>query len=280
MIAPALWMGYEVAVGNWVFPTPYVPLVYHSGVWATYLLLASLTVTPARKVLRWGKLIIIRRIVGVSALFYTLAHIIIWFGLRFWDWMSLTSEFMERTTLLVAGAATAGLIALGLTSFDSAIKWMGARRWNMLHRSVYVVAGLAVLHFMLSPGSLQGLPFALAGIYLWLMLWRLLNARGLGADPRMLLALAVVVAPITMLLEVSWAVTVHHDRALFGFREALALNFDPQWWEAIGPNPVWVVLGWGLVAVTGAVLTARRSRRTQHAAAVQARADADPLHQS
>lgn len=263
MVLPAMWMAYEVAVGNWVFPTPYVSLVYYSGVWATYLLLASLTITPLRKILRWGKLIIIRRIVGVSALFYTLGHIVIWFGLRFWDWPALANEFATRTTLLVAGAATAGLIVLGLTSFDSAIRWMGGRRWNALHRSVYVLAGLAVLHFMLSPGSLQGLPFTLAGIYIWLMLWRLLNRRGLGADPRVLLALAVLLAPATMLLEAGWTVTVHRERALFSFWEAIALNFDPQWWQAIGFNPAWVVLAWGLMAAGAAALAAFHARRMQ-----------------
>lgn len=178
---PAAWMAGSVSTLDWAFPSPYVPLIYHSGLWATYLLLLSLAVTPARRILNWPRAAQLRRMIGVAAFAYTLLHVLSWIGLRFFDWSILLSELAARPSLWIASIATLGLLALAATSIDAAMRRLGPL-WKKLHRTVYVLAFLAVLHFLMSPGSLQGAPFLMAALYAWLMGWRLLERRGLGTN--------------------------------------------------------------------------------------------------
>src|SRR5207249_389566 len=99
---------------------------------------------PALTILRWPALIDVRRMIGVTALAYTVAHIIFYFGLRSWDFASIASESVTRLTLIVAWLSTVGLIVLGATSLDAAIRRMGARSWQRLHNLNYAITGLAV----------------------------------------------------------------------------------------------------------------------------------------
>src|SRR5262249_41398597 len=82
--APAIWMLHDLATGQYG-PVPLGGLTYWSGVWAIAFLLLALTVTPAATILRWRQLTIVRRMIGVTALAYTVAHIVIYFALRFWN---------------------------------------------------------------------------------------------------------------------------------------------------------------------------------------------------
>src|SRR6202043_3094146 len=120
-----------------------------SGLWATAILLLALAITPASAICRWRNLIIVRRMIGVTALVYTVAHIIIYFALRFWNFAFIANEMMTRLSLIVATVSTIGLIALGSTSMDAAVRRMGAKGWQRLHNAVYVVTGLAVLHYLM-----------------------------------------------------------------------------------------------------------------------------------
>lgn len=266
LFLPAIWMASEVVSGNWDFPSPYVPLIYHSGVWATWLLLLSLLVTPLRRILRWNGLIAVRRMIGVAALAYSVAHLVIWFGLRMWDPASLAAELGGRLTLWVATVALIGLAVLGATSLDGTIRRMGGRAWRRLHRSVYWLAGLAVLHFLLSPGSISGLPFLMFGSYCWLMAWRLLERQGAGSKPLPLLGLALATALGTALFEVLWVWAYQAERALYPPIGTLAANFDWQLAAVLGPSPSWVMLALGLLASGLALFgeTQRGVRVPQH----------------
>src|SRR5215472_15614677 len=82
MFAPAIWLIHQVATGQFG-PVPLGGMTYWSGVWATALLLLALAITPAVTIFGWGRLVIVRRMIGVSALAYTVAHIFIYFALRF-----------------------------------------------------------------------------------------------------------------------------------------------------------------------------------------------------
>ena len=84
MFAPAMWLVYQVETGQFG-PVPVGGMTYWSGLWATALLLLALAVTPAMTIFRWSRLILVRRMIGVAALVYTIAHIIIYFALRFWN---------------------------------------------------------------------------------------------------------------------------------------------------------------------------------------------------
>ena len=120
MFVPAIWIVYQVATEQFG-PVPLGGMTYWSGLSATALLLLALAVTPVMTIFRLGRLIDVRRMIGVTALAYTVAHIIIYFALRFWNFASIAHEMMTRFSLIVALLATLGLIALGATSLDAAV---------------------------------------------------------------------------------------------------------------------------------------------------------------
>lgn len=242
---PALWMGSEFSSGRWDFPSPYVSLIYHSGLWATYILLACLAVTPLRRITGFGRLAQLRRLLGVASFCYCLLHLLAWFGLRFWDWSTVAAELAGRPSLWIATASLLILLALALTSLDIAMRCMG-RRWKQLHRLVYVAALLAVVHFLMSPGSLQGLPFLMAGSLAWLMGWRALEARRNGGSPMALLALGTACALFAMLLQPVWLATFQVERTSQTPLAALADNFNLEIWKYLGIPPVWLLLAWAL----------------------------------
>src|SRR6266849_2933976 len=148
MFVPAIWLLYQVGTDQFG-PVPLGGMTYWSGVWATAILLLALAITPALTILRWSQPIIVRRMIGVTALAYTIAHIIIYFALRFWDFAFIAHEMVTRLSLIMATVSTIGLIALGATSLDAAVQRMGAKGWNRLHNTIYVLAALALFHYLL-----------------------------------------------------------------------------------------------------------------------------------
>jgi sulfoxide reductase heme-binding subunit YedZ len=246
MFAPAIWLVYQVANDEFG-PVPLGGLTYWSGVWATSLLLLALAVTPAMTITRWGSLILVRRMIGVTALVYSIAHLFIYFALRFWNFASIAYEMVTRISLIIATVATIGLIALGATSLDAAVRRMGARGWQRLHNTVYVLTGLALVHYLLSPDSYSE-QFLLSGIFFWLMAWRALRER--ATNPLALALLAVAACLFTALLEALWIWAYHH----YGPAETLRNNFSLDF----GLAPAWKVLVLGLaIALAAAIRTPR-----------------------
>lgn len=252
MFAPAIWLLYQVAAERFG-ATPLAGLTYWSGVWATAVLLLALAVTPVSTIFCWNQFIIVRRMIGVTALVYTIAHIIIYFALRFWDFASIANEMATRLTLVVATVSTIGLIALGVTSLDVAIRRMGLKGWNRLHNTIYVLTGLAVLHYLLSPGIFTS-QYLMSGMFFWLMVWRGLNRRGWGDDPRALAALAAASCLFTAFFEAGWIWVYHGFEPIWTFSNNFNLVF--------GIAPAWKVFALGLLialAVIGKGVLHRRS---------------------
>jgi sulfoxide reductase heme-binding subunit YedZ len=237
MFLPAIWLVYQVETGQFG-PVPVGGMTYWSGLWATALLLLALAVTPAMIIFRWGRLILVRRMIGVTALAYTVAHIIIYFALRFWNFAAIAKEMVTRVSLVAATIATIGLIALGATSLDAAVQRMGAQGWNRLHSTIYVLTALALLHYLLSP-AIYPEQFLLSGMFFWLMAWRWLNRHGRGADVRVLAALAVASWLCTALLEAGWIWAYHRYEPLGTLRNNFSLE--------LGLPPAWEILALGLL---------------------------------
>jgi sulfoxide reductase heme-binding subunit YedZ len=221
-------------------------LTYWSGVWASVVLLAALAVTPAATILRWPALADVRRMVGVAALVYSLAHVIIYFAFRSWDFAFIAND-MLRLTLVLATLSTIGLIVLGATSLDAAIRHMGPRNWQRLHTANYAISGLAVLHVVLARGTYVE-QYMLAGIFFWLIVWRVLARYRLGADVKVLLVLAVASCLFAAFLEAGflWA------RRGFDVLTTLRFNFNLAVLDIAYP-PAWQVLAFGLMAVLAAI---------------------------
>jgi sulfoxide reductase heme-binding subunit YedZ len=242
MFAPAVWLDYQLATQQFG-PAPVGGLTYWSGLWATALLLLALAMTPALTIFRWNRLIVVRRMLGVTGLAYTVAHIAIYFWLRRWNFAFIANEMMTRFSLIVATLSTIGLIALGATSLDAAIRRMGAQGWNQLHNTVYLLTGLALLHYLLSPGEFPE-QYLMSGMFFWLMVWRVLDRRRLGADASALVLLALASGLFTALFEAGWAWAYRGYEPLGTF----AINFG----LALGVPPAWQMLALGLVIAAAA----------------------------
>ena len=119
-----------------------------TGDWTLRALCLVLAVTPLRVLTATPQLTRFRRMLGLFVFFYALLHLLsyAWFDMGF-DWAEILRDIAKRPFILVGSLALALLALLAATSFNRAIKALGGRRWQMLHRSVYAVAGLAVLHF-------------------------------------------------------------------------------------------------------------------------------------
>ena len=118
------------------------------GRWTLRFLCLALAVTPLRVLTATPQLARFRRMLGLFVFFYALLHLLsyAWFDMGF-DWAEILRDIAKRPFILVGSLALALLALLAATSFNRAIKALGGRRWQLLHRSVYAVAGLAVLHF-------------------------------------------------------------------------------------------------------------------------------------
>ncbi|PKO82785.1 MAG: sulfoxide reductase heme-binding subunit YedZ [Betaproteobacteria bacterium HGW-Betaproteobacteria-11] len=118
------------------------------GTWGLNFLLITLTVTPLRKYSGWAWLARLRRMLGLFAFFYVCLHLTTYLWLdQFFDWTAIVKDIWKRPFITVGMTAFALLLPLALTSNNAAIRKLGGRRWQALHRSVYVIAMLAVLHY-------------------------------------------------------------------------------------------------------------------------------------
>jgi sulfoxide reductase heme-binding subunit YedZ len=251
MFVPATWMLYQLGTGEFG-PIPRGPMTYWSGVWATAILLLALAITPTLTIFRLRQLIIVRRMIGVTALVYTIAHIIIYFALRLWDFAFIANEMVTRLSLIVATVSTIGLIPLGATSLDAAVQRMGPKSWQRLHNTVYVVTALALIHYLLSPGIFSE-QYLMSGMFFWLMVWRALRNRGQGTGAMALAMLAVASSLFTALLEAGWIWAYHGYEPI----RTLVDNFT----LVLGISPAWEVLALGLlIAVTASIQQALRRK--------------------
>jgi len=247
MLLPAIRTAYLVAIGDYgPIPSAYGGLTYWSGVWATVILLMALAVTPAAKIFGWPALIDVRRMVGVTALVYTIAHMVIYFALRRWEFAIIATDMSTRLTLVLATLSTVGLIVLGATSVDAAIRYMGAKNWQRLHTTNYVISGLAIFHVVLARGTYTE-QYMLTAIFFWLMAWRVLARYRLGTDAKALLVLAVASCLLAAFLEAGFL----WGRRGFNALETLGYNFTLAILDA-GVPPAWQVLAFGLLVVLGA----------------------------
>jgi methionine sulfoxide reductase heme-binding subunit len=237
MFAPAVWLVDQIATEQFG-PVPLGGMTYWSGVWATALLLLALAITPTATLFRASRLLMVRRMIGVTALAYAIAHLVIYFALRLWDFSRIAHEMVTRVSLIVATVAMVGLLALGATSLDAAVARMGATGWKQLHATIYVTTALALLHYLLSP-DIYPEQYLLSGIFFWLMAWRLLHRCGRGTDPAALAILAVVACLFSASLEAGWVWAYH------GYQPSMTLanNFTLD----LGLAPAWQVLALGLL---------------------------------
>ena len=149
-MTPFLWLTYAALAdtSGYLGANPAETLIRDTGELALRFLCATLAVTPLRYWTGWQALARLRRMLGLFTFFYAALHFLCfaWLDMGL-DMEAILADIVKRPFILVGSAALMLMLPLAATSFNRAIKALGARRWQLLHRSVYAVAGLALLHF-------------------------------------------------------------------------------------------------------------------------------------
>ncbi len=141
------WLVYTAATDQ-LGANPQEALIRATGDWALRFLCLVLAVTPLRVLSHTPALARFRRMLGLFMYFYALVHFLSYSGFdKEFDVAAIIADIIKRPFILVGSLSVLLLTPLAATSFNGAIKRMGAKRWQQLHRLVYAVAGLSVLHF-------------------------------------------------------------------------------------------------------------------------------------
>ncbi len=181
---------------------PVLEAIHETGLWTVRFFLISFALTPARLVFDWPRAPLVRRMVGVTACCYALTHFSLYIVDENYRLLTVASEIIHRFYLTIGFVALLLLIALAVTSTDAATRRMG-KWWKRLHRAVYVVGVLVLLHYFIQSKANVGEPIVFAGLFLWLVTWRLLPARWKGRL-WVLPALALAAALLAAGLEFAW----------------------------------------------------------------------------
>ena len=238
-LAKALVQADDIAHGA----RPLNELIHRAGFWALVFLGVTLAVTPFRRILRFGNLIDIRRMLGVGTFCYIAAHLTLFFADQSYDVGKAIHEITHRVYLIIGGTAWLGLATLAVTSTDGMVRRLGGPRWRRLHQIIFVIALLALIHYFQQTKADVTVPTFAAGLFFWLIAYRLL-AWWQGKSElstASLLVLAIVVSVFTFLGEsIGIAIAFHVSPLL-----VLSMIFD---FDA-GIRPGWQVLAAGLLVV-------------------------------
>lgn len=229
-IAPALWLIGRTVLGD-LGARPLTEATWFTGRWTVRFILAALAISPARRLFSLPKLINARRTLGVAAAFYILIHFSLFIADQKFRLGVVATEIALRFYLTIGFTALIGLIALASTSTDAAVRWLGPR-WTTLHKAVYGIAVLGIVHFSLQKKLDIYEPTLMMGLLFWLLAYRVLHRLRRGVSFVWLIALAIFAGAFTALFETGWygvLTGVAPARVL-----AANLMFDilirPAWW--------------------------------------------------
>jgi methionine sulfoxide reductase heme-binding subunit len=136
------------AFTNALGANPAETLIRSTGDWALRFLCLTLAITPLRVITHTPQLARFRRMLGLFVYFYAALHLLSYAGFDMgFDVNDIVKDIIKRPFILVGFTAIVLLTPLAATSFNRAIKTLGAKRWQTLHKLVYLIAGLAILHF-------------------------------------------------------------------------------------------------------------------------------------
>lgn len=181
---PALWLAAQWALmlSGQPHGLGFNPQEYsnrYTGIWTFRLLIAALAISPLARISGQQALIGLRRMVGLFAFAYACLHLTSYLGLDLLlDWSAFWRDIVKRNYILFGVSAFLCLLPLAVTSTNTWIKRLGARRWQRLHRLVYAAGILASLHFIMLAKGNQLEPKVHAFLIALLLGWRLYRAIG------------------------------------------------------------------------------------------------------
>ena len=170
-------------LGGRLSANPIEDITHRTGEWTLYLLLTTLAVTPVRQVTRWNNIIRFRRTIGLLAFGYACVHLLTYavldqgLFLQGQVWKYLTEDIMKRPYITVGFSTFLLLLPLALTSTKGWVRRLGGKRWNALHRLIYVAGAGGVLHYLWLVKGEQMRPIYFALVLIVLLLARLAAAR-------------------------------------------------------------------------------------------------------
>ena len=242
---------------------PINDLIHRAGFWALVFLGVTLAVTPFRRIVRYGNLVDVRRMLGVGCFCYIAAHLCFYVADQSYDFGKVAYEITHRWYLIIGGTAWLGLAVLAATSTDGMVKRLGGLRWRRLHQLIYAIALLALIHYFQQTKADVTVPTFAAGLFLWLIGYRVLSwwRDTSELSSLSLLGLSVVAAALVFAGEAGGIAIAFHVSPWRVLSVAFNIN--------AGIRPGWQVLAAGLAVVALDVVRSYtyRPRRSRAVAA-------------
>lgn len=172
---PIGWLYYQGLTGG-LGVDPVKAIEHQLGLWALQLLIAGLVITPLRR-LTGVSLLKFRRAIGLTALLYVAAHLLTWLALDIqFLWDQIGRDILKRPYITIGMASFVLMLPLAATSFNGAIRRMGAAAWNRLHKLTYGVVVLGGVHYLMVVKGWQIEPMlylmGIAGLLLLRLRWK------------------------------------------------------------------------------------------------------------
>jgi sulfoxide reductase heme-binding subunit YedZ len=250
LFLPAVWTAASFAAGA-LGARPLNEAIHQMGLWTIRFIFIALAITPLKAILHWPRLVLVRRMVGVAAFAYISVHFSLYVVDQAFDLTKVASEIALRIYLTIGFVALVSLAILAATSTDGMVRRLG-RRWQRLHRLVYVIAALGLVHYWMQSKLEVWEPTIFCGIYLWLMGYRLLAARFAvrGVLPlAWVAALAPAAAALTALGEAVYFNLAYHV--------PIGRVLDANLSLLTGIRPAPIVFALGLAVLAAGLLRAR-----------------------
>lgn len=240
---------------------PLTTIIHETGLWAVRFLAATLAITPFRRIFNLSRLVILRRQLGLTALAYTLIHVLFYIVDQNFDLVFVVSEILRRFYLGLGFLGLFVFVILGVTSTDGAVRRLGSERWNAYHSLILPALIPILVHFLLQSKLDVSQACLMLGLLLALILYRLAHKRGFALKFWTLLAVAILSGLITMIAEAGW----YASGGRISFWRVLNANLDPLstfrpgWWVFFSALAV------AVLALARGLLLAPKKPIRQHA---------------
>ena len=184
-LVPAGYLGYRTYTND-LGVNPAETLQLETGEWALKLLIITLAVTPVRRLTRWNRVIQFRRMLGLFAFFYACLHFLTYIVLdKYFAFGEMMADVLKRPFITAGFVAFVAMVPLAITSTKGWIRRLG-RRWQVLHRLIYVSGAAAAVHFVWKVKVVIGEPIyyalAIALLLGFRVVWQLKSAKAVRAQ--------------------------------------------------------------------------------------------------
>ena len=179
-LGPLAWLIFTALTGR-LEAEPVKGMEHFTGRTALVILIIALGITPLRRLTGWNGLVKLRRLIGLFSFFYALIHFLIYltFDLEY-SFGDLAADIAKRPYITIGFGVLLILTSLAVTSPQAMVRRLGGKRWQALHRLIYVAAGGAIVHFTWAQKKDITLPVRFAAVLIVLLAARLIPARRAG----------------------------------------------------------------------------------------------------